>query len=262
MIEVLIMEITLTDELKFGLEWSLKAKGNQGFANISGSFIPTTIPSTTSGATTIPAPGFTFLGIDSLGLIRGFLQTLATQGKTKVLASPHILAADNREAKIQIGKQVPIVTDVLSTTVTTQTVQYKDTGVILEVTPSINDSGLVSMKIKQEVSTFVFQQIGSNTFPVFSKREASTYSVAQDGQTIVIGGLIQEITGNNKSGLPFLSRIPILGYLFGYTDNTIERTEIILLLTPKVVRNQVEAENLTNFYIHRLDEGFRKQIKR
>ncbi len=100
---------------------------------------------------------------------------MATQGKTNVLASPHILAADNRKAKIQIGSQVPIVTDVQSTTVTTQTVQYKDTGVILEITPTINDSGLVSMEIKQEVSDFVFQQIGTNTFPVFTKREASTY---------------------------------------------------------------------------------------
>jgi general secretion pathway protein D len=263
MIEVLIAEIALTDDLKFGLEWSIKAKGDQGFASIAGTFLPvaTNNNNSSSGSTTIPSPGFTFLGIDKLGLIRGFLQTLATQGKTRVLASPHILAADNRDAKIQIGKQVPIVTDVQSTTVTTQTVQYKDTGVILEITPSINDSGLVSMKIKQEVSTFEFQQIGTNTFPVFTKREASTYSVAQDGQTIVIGGLIQEQTGKTRSGIPFLSKIPILGYLFGYTDDTFDRTEIILLVTPRVVRNQVEAENLTNFYIHRLDDSFKKQIK-
>jgi general secretion pathway protein D len=261
MIEVLIAEITLADELKFGLEWSLKAKADQGFFNIAGSFLPTTASGSGSTATT-PPPGFTFLGIDKLGLIRGFIQTLATQGKTKVLASPHILAADNREAKIQIGKQVPIVTDVQSTTVTTQNVQYKDTGVILEITPSINDSGLVSMKIKQEVSTFEFQQIGTNQFPVFTKREASTYLVAQDGQTIVIGGLIQEQTGKTRSGLPFLSKIPILGYLFGYTDDTFDRTEIILLVTPRVVRNQEEAEKLTNFYIHRLDDSFKKQIKK
>ena len=140
--------------------------------------------------------------------------------------------------------------------------QYKDTGVILEISPTINDSGLVSMEIKQEVSSFVFQAIGTNTFPVFTKREASTYLVAQDGQTIVIGGLIQENKGRTRSGLPFLSKIPILGYLFGYTDDTFDRTEIILLLTPRVVKNQVEAENLTNYYIHRLDKSFDKQIKR
>lgn len=254
MIEVLIAEISLTDELKFGLEWSLKSKADQGFANITGSFIPT--PATPATGAAIPAPGFSFLGIDPTGLIRGFLQTLATQGKTNVLASPHILAADNKKAKIQIGSQVPIVTDVQSTTVTTQTVQYKDTGVILEITPTINDSGLVSLEINQEVSDYTFQNIGTNVFPVFTKRQASTFAVAQDGQTLVLGGLIQENKGRTRSGLPFLSKIPILGYLFGYTDKTFLRSEIVLLLTPRVVRNQKEAENLTDFYVHRLNKSF------
>jgi general secretion pathway protein D len=262
MIEVLIAEITLSDELRFGLEWSLKGLADKGFINITGSFIPTASSSTSSGtSTSTPAPGFTFLGIDKTGLIRGYLQALSTQGKTNVLASPHIMAADNREAKIQIGKQVPIVTDVISgVSAATQTVQYKDTGVILKIKPTINDSGLVSMELSQEVSDFVFQAIGTNTFPVFTKREASTYLVAQDGQTIVIGGLISENKGRTRSGLPFLSKIPILGYLFGYTDDTFDRTEIILLLTPKVVRNQTEAGNLTNYYIHRLDKSFEKQL--
>jgi general secretion pathway protein D len=201
------------------------------------------------------------LGIDKTGLVQGFLNTLATQGKTNVLASPHILAADNRKAKIQIGSQVPIVTSVIGTTTTGQSVEYKDTGVILEITPNINDSGLVSLEINQEVSDYAFQNIAGSEYPVFTKRQASTYTVVQDGQTIVIGGLIQENKGRTRSGLPFLSQIPILGYLFGYTDNTFARTEIILLLTPRVVKNQKEAENLTDFYIHRLDKSFKNQIK-
>ncbi len=260
MIEVLIAEITLTDELKFGLEWALRARGGIRVFLV----LPEVLSPRRAAQHRQPlhtAPGFSFLGIDKTGLIQGFLQTLATQGKTNVLASPHIMAADNREAKIQIGSQVPIVTDVLSTTVTTQTVQYKDTGVILKIKPTINESGLVSMEISQEVSDFVFQAIGTNTFPVFTKREASTFMVAQDGQTVVIGGLIQNKTGKTRSGLPFLSKIPILGYLFGYTDNTFDRTEIVLLLTPRVVRNQKEAENMTDMYIHRLDSSFEKQIK-
>jgi type II secretory pathway component GspD/PulD (secretin) len=261
MIEVLVVEITLSDELKFGLEWSLKSQADKGFIDIRGAFSSSTIPSTTPG-TVIPPAGFTFLGLDPTGLIQAKLNTLATQNKTNVLASPHIMAADNREAKIQIGSQVPIVTDVQSTTVTTQTVQYKDTGVILKIKPSINDSGLVSLDISQEVSTYAFQQIGTNTFPVFTKREASTYMVAQDGQTIVMGGLIQEQTGKSRAGLPFLSRIPILGYLFGYTDDTFSRSEIVLLLTPRVVRNQKEADNLTDMYIHRLDKSFEGQLKK
>ncbi len=268
MIEVLIAEISLTDELKFGLEWSLNSMMGQGFATVTGNFIPRTTTSTTnsSGSTTTttnPLSGFSFLGIDKTGLVQGFLNTLATQGKTKVLASPHILAADNRKAKIQIGNQVPVVTAVQGTSITSQNVEYKDTGVILEITPNINDSGLVSLEINQEVSDYTFQQIGTvdtNVFPVFTKRQASTFTVAQDGQTLVLGGLIQENKGQTRSGLPFLSQIPILGYLFGYTDNTFNRSEIILLLTPRVVRNQKEAENLTDFYIHRLDKSFKNQI--
>ncbi len=256
MIEVLIAEITLSDELKFGLEWSIKAKADQGFFNITGSFIPSA-----SSTTTPSAPGFTFLGIDKTGLIRSYLQALASQGKTNILASPHIMAADNREAKIQIGNQIPIVTDVVGQT-TTQTVQYKDTGTILKIKPSINDSGLVSMEINQEVSDFVYKRIGNSDYPVITKREASTYMVAQDGQTIVIGGLIQEKTGRTRAGLPFLSKIPVLGYLFGYTDDTFDRSEIVLLLTPRVVRNQTEAEKLTNFYIHRLDSNIKNQIRK
>lgn len=264
MIEVLIAEISLNDELKFGLEWSLKAQGDKGFINMTGAFVPTSSSSssTTAGSTSTPAAGFTFLGIDSTGLIRGYLQALATQGKTNVLASPHIMAADNRDARIQIGSQVPIVTDVQSTTVTTQTVQYKDTGVILKVTPSINDSGLVTMKIHQEVSDYTFQQIGTNNFPVFTKREAETFMVAEDGQTVVIGGLIQESKGKTRAGLPFLSKIPILGYLFGYTDDLFSRSEIIVLLTPKVVRNKAEADGMTDYYIHRLDKSFEKRLQK
>jgi type II secretory pathway component GspD/PulD (secretin) len=264
MIEVLIAEISLTDDLKFGLEWSLKSKGDKGFLSMSGAFIPPASSSSSSSnsntSTTPQVGGFTFFGIDSTGLIRGYLQALANEGKTNVLGSPHIMAADNRDARIQIGSQVPIVTDVQSTTVTTQNVQYKDTGVILKITPSINDSGLVALKIHQEVSDFTFQNIGTNTFPVFTKREAETYMVAQDGQTIVIGGLISESKKNARTGLPFLSKIPILGYLFGYTDDQFARSEIIMLLRPRVVRNQKEAESLTDYYIHRLDKSFETRI--
>lgn len=257
MIEVLIAEITLSDELRFGLEWSLKGQADKGFLSATGSFIPTS-PTPATGAS-VPAAGFTFFGIDKTGLIQGRLVALASQGKTNVLASPHIMAADNREAKIQIGNQVPIVTDVVGT-VSSQTVQYKDTGVILKIKPSINDSGLVSMEISQEVSDYSYTAGGSTQFPVITKREASTYMIAQDGQTIVIGGLIQQKTGKSRTGLPFLSKIPILGYLFGYTGDTFDRSEIVLLLTPRVVRNQTEAEKLSNYYIHRLDKNFDTQI--
>ena len=257
MIEVLIAEVTLGDDLRFGIEWSIKAKVDKGF--ISTGF--------NTGLDRTTAQGFTFLGIDRTGLIQGFLQALATESKVNVLASPHILAADNREARIQIGNQVPIVTSEtpVSTTGTTGTsisrsIQYKDTGVILKIKPLINESGLVSLDLSQEVSDYFLQNIYGSDYPVITKREASTNLVAQDGETIVIGGLIQENFKRTRAGLPLLSKIPLLGWLFSNTTDEEKRTEVIMLLTPLVVKNQEDAKNMTNVYIHRI-QGVKKDLR-
>ena len=258
MIEVLIAEVTLGDDLQFGIEWSIKSKVDKGFIDLG-----------FNSATLDPSKpiGFTFLGIDKTGLIRGFLQALATESKLNVLASPHVLAADNREARIQIGQQVPIVTTEtpVSTTGTTgtsisRTIQYKDLGVILKIKPLINESGLVSLDISQEVSDYFIQAIYGSEYPVITKREATTNLVAQDGETIVIGGLIGDTFKRTKEGFPILSKIPILGYLFGTTKDENKRNEVIMLLTPTVVKNQEDAKNMTNMYVHRL-RGVKKDLR-
>ena len=257
MIEVLIAEVTLGDDLRFGIEWSIKSKIDKGFMSLGFN----------TGLDRTTAQGFTFLGIDRTGLIQGFLQALATESKVNVLASPHILAADNREARIQIGNQVPIVTSEtpISTVGTTGTsvsrsIQYKDTGVILKIKPLINESGLVSLDLSQEVSDYFLQNIYGSEYPVITKREATTNLVAQDGETIVIGGLIQENYKRTRAGLPLLSKIPVLGWLFSNTTDEEKRTEVIMLLTPTVVKNPEEAKNMTNVYIHRI-RGVRKDLR-
>ena len=257
MIEVMIAEVTLGDDLRFGIEWSIKAKIDKGFASMGFN----------TGLDRTTAQGFTFLGIDRTGLIQGFLQALATESKVNVLASPHILAADNREARIQIGNQVPIVTSEtpISTIGTTGTsvsrsIQYKDTGVILKIKPLINESGLVSLDLSQEVSDYFLQNIYGSEYPVITKREATTNLVAQDGETIVIGGLIQENFKRTRAGLPLLSKIPLLGWLFSNTTDEEKRTEVIMLLTPLVVKNPEDAKNMTNVYIHRI-KGVKKELR-
>jgi general secretion pathway protein D len=257
MIEVLIAEVTLGDDLQFGIEWSIKAKVDSGFISMGFN----------TGLDRTKAQGFTFLGIDRTGLIQGFLQALAAESKVNVLASPHILAADNREARIQIGNQVPIVTSEtpISTTGTTGTsisrsIQYKDTGVILKIKPLINESGLVSLDLSQEVSDYFLQNIYGSDYPVITKREATTNLVAQDGETIVIGGLIQENFKRTRAGIPFLSKIPLLGWLFSNTSDSDKRTEVIMLLTPLVVKNPEEAKNMTNVYIQRI-KGVKKELR-
>jgi type II secretory pathway component GspD/PulD (secretin) len=257
MIEVMIAEVTLGDDLQFGIEWSIKSKVDKGFIDLGFS----------SALDPTKPVGFTFLGIDRTGLIRGFLQALASESKLNILASPHILAADNREARIQIGQQVPIVTTEtpVSTTGTTgtsisRTIQYKDTGVILKIKPLINESGLVSLDLNQEVSDYFIQSLYGSEYPVITKREASTNLVAQDGETIVIGGLIGDSFKRTKEGIPLLSSIPLIGHLFGTTKDENKRNEVIMLLTPTVVKNPEDAKNMTNVYIHRI-KGVKKDLR-
>lgn len=261
MIEALIAEVTLSDSMSFGLEWSLKTDINmRPFDrewNLSGDI------SSSSGIDTSKG-GFTLIGTDPSGIVRATLQALAGEDRVRVLSSPHILVSDNREAKIQIGDQVPIATSQTVNTgitpqQTTTTIQYKDTGTILKVKPQVNEGGLVSLEIMQEVSDFSTKSLFGSDQIIINKREATTNLVAQDGQTIVIGGLIKDKTTRSKTGIPLLSKIPVLGYLFGKTTDDESRTELIILLTPRVIRNQQEAKDVTSDYVQRL-KGLDKEM--
>jgi len=264
-IEGLIARVDLTDNLSFGLSWSLNTdvniKGLRPFTeNIN---LNNTVNINPGGldATKLPARGFTFVGTDPKGVVRAVLTALAEESKAKVLAAPHILVSDNREARIQVGRQVPIATSTTTTPLTggieatnysTSTIQYKDIGIILKVKPQINDSGLVSLEITQEISSLgETVKVGGLDEISINKTEATTNLVAQDGDTIIIGGLIQEDVSKSKDGIPFLSKIPIIGNLFGNTTDKNTRTELIILLTPHVKKNQQEAGDVTSDYVDR-----------
>lgn len=270
MIEALIAEVELKDDLSFGIAWSLKSDINitnikpfDRDVNLGGLMgqRPSSLPEDITKG--FIGSGFTFLATDTKGIVRAKLEALASQAKLKVIASPHVLVTDNREARIQIGDQVPIATSETNITGTTQiqrTIQYKDTGVILKVKPQVNDGGLVSLELTQEVSNFFIQRIFDSDQVVIKKREASTNLVVQDGNTIVIGGLIREDIQFSREGIPLLSKIPLLGYLFGSTTDKNTRTELIMLLTPYVVKNQVEATELSHQHLERL-KGVAREIQ-
>jgi general secretion pathway protein D len=176
------------------------------------------------------------------------------------------MVSDNREARIQVGQQVPIATSETfgSTTVAPQrTIQYKDIGIILKVKPQINDSGLVSMQISQEVSTYSKELLFDNSTEIIvNKTEVATNLVVHDGETILIGGLIRQDDDKAKQGIPFLSKIPILGYLFGNTETTKVRTELVILLTPRVIKTKQEAAAVTDKYVGTMsDEYVGKEVK-
>jgi general secretion pathway protein D len=257
MIEALVASLTLADNLRFGLQWTI-----QNDLMIKGLW-PFTEDIDISGALELNTPSsssaFSYTSLDEAGNIKLLIQALAEDNKAKVLSAPHILVSDNREAKIQVGDQVPIATQLTTNTETTPaqtttTIQYKDTGTILKVKPQVNDSGLVALEITQEVSVAdTTQVLGTEQF-VIRKREVTTNLVAQDGQTIVIGGLIDEQTTKARTGIPVLSRIPVLGYLFGSTIDDTTRTELVILLTPRVIKNQAQASSVSTDYLQRVKE--------
>lgn len=280
LIEVLIAEITLDDTMKFGIEWlasglllNTKAGVIGGFTGKPETLLKTTtttapVSDSTGGtpAATTPTinPQFipavasdVFANILDPGRFNALITAAANNNKINVLASPHILALDNKEAKIEIADEVPVATSItqpttgtttgVPTTVTsTSQVQFKSAGTILTVTPHINEKKQVTLKITQEVSEVGGAvKIGSQDFTGFKTRKANTTAIVQDGHTLVIGGIITETTRQVRAGIPFLSKIPLLGYLFGTTTDELHRKELILMVTPHVIQNHTEADELT-----------------
>jgi general secretion pathway protein D len=255
LIEVLIAELTLDDETQFGLQWVTRG---QGSATVGGerhdfnSQIQNVFPSGDGTALAIPT-GFSWV-LTEANRISAILRAYAQNAKLNVLSSPHIMAMDNMEATINIGDEVPIITaqttetaggtSTLSNTIT-NSVEYRDTGVILTVTPHINEGRYVTLDIRQEVSQAQTNTLGGTDSPIIRKRTVETTMVVKDNQTLVIGGLIDEQKDFSREGIPYLSRIPILGYLFGVTKEKISKTELVLLLTPRVVANPTEGNDLS-----------------
>lgn len=260
LIEVLIAEVTLSGDTQFGVEWALlggkaslggykgsdKASLDFGLGGL-GTFDPTKSLGT----------GFAYR-FDSSRL-QAFLLAQASANKLNVLSSPHILAADNKEARIEVGEEVPIVTseyipiDRETTTSTSRSIEYRSTGVILTVTPRINDKGLVAMDIYQEVSEAQPVVAGGIQSPVINNRQAETSLVVQHGETIVIGGLIRDRINKTITGVPLLSRIPLISYLFSNTKDSKSKTELIILITPHVVNSINEAALATREFKEKMD---------
>ena len=176
------------------------------------------------------------------------LAALATRGTVRVLSRPIIQAENNKEAKILVGEQRPFVQVFRSLptgdAVRDQIVQYRDVGTSLSILPTINPDGYVNLQVKQEVSNATSEAGPVAGSPVISTRELSTHLFVRNGQTAVLGGLVSRENGRTRSGIPFLSAIPILGVLFGSTKNTDNNTELFLFLTPHIVMTDEELERV------------------
>ncbi len=247
LIEVTIAEVSLKDELKYGIEW-LFTNGSRRSGKLDLG---------AAGLNSI-VPGFSYAITSAAdGSVKSVLNALASDNKLNILSSPHIMVADNQTAKIQVGDSVPIAgpQTVAATGVVVTSVQYLDTGVILSVTPSINAGGLVNLDINQEVSTASSTTTSGLNSPTISKRSAKTIVTVQSGDTMVLGGLISEKSTNDNTGLPFLSSIPILGGLFGTQSRDRSRTELIVLITPRVATNVGQTKQISEEFRRKLKEA-------
>src|SRR5439155_667659 len=260
LLEVTIAEITLNKDLEFGVEWALaQGKLSQTIAqDNSNTSVFRTGPSglpvggLLTGVSRIPAAPNAFAVISDRDHFNVFINALQSRTNVKMLSAPHIMAADNREAHILVGSSIPILTSTQSSTIAVSnivnSVQYRDTGNILTILPQVNSKGLVNMQIRQEVSAVAQGQasFGNTNSPAFTTREAETTVVVQDGETVVIGGIITDTIEHDRSGIPYLMDIPVLGWAFRVNSDTTQRMELLVLISPYVVRSREEAREVTD----------------
>ena len=240
-IDATIAEVTLNDNLNYGTQFFFKA-GINGALNFS--------PAGTAANTLASAfPGFVLSGPNNTNAALNALQSVTT---VNVLSSPQVLVLDNEPARLQVGNLVPYLTASSQSTFSANapvinSVDYRETGVILEVTPRVNSGGLVTIDISQEVSAIdtAATQNSQIPSPTFSQRTVKSRVVVQDGQTIGLAGLISDTASRGSSGIPWLKDIPLLGLLAGSQKNTRGRTELLVLITPHVVHDQRDARALT-----------------
>jgi general secretion pathway protein D len=271
LLEVTIAEITLNNDLEFGVSYALaqgKLKDTIGQDTSPNKLFrtgPTGLPvgglmDPTVGR--VPAAG-AFAVFTNNQNFNIFINALQTKTKVRMLSAPHVIAADNREAHILVGDSIPILTSTAQNVLTSgnnatvNSVQYRDTGKILTILPQVNSKGLVNMQIRQEVSAVGNPSFGSTNSPSFSTREAETTVVVQDGETVLIGGIIDDAITHNRNGIPFLMDTPVLGVLFRTTSDTSNRTELLIAITPYVVRDREDARVVTDDFADQM-QGFRR----
>ncbi|OPB00838.1 type II secretion system protein GspD [Pseudomonas fluorescens] len=250
-IETRILEVKLSGELDLGVQWYL--------GRLAGNSTSTTVANESGSQGALGGGGAGLGAADSLfysfvsSNLQVALHALEKNGRTQVLSAPSLVVMNNQPAQIQVGDNIPISQTTVNTgtsDTTLSSVEYVQTGVILDVVPRINPGGLVYMDIQQQVSD-AQSQSGTGDTPVnprISTRSVSTQVAVQSGQTVLLGGLIKQDNAEGVSSVPYLGKIPGLRWLFGNTSKSRERTELIVLITPRVVTNSGQARQVTDDY--------------
>jgi general secretion pathway protein D len=264
LIEVTVAEVTLDDTTQLGVEWALINSG----ANVVGG----TLAGVALGASGrvasglgVGTNGLTIAQLGSAGDLRALLNMLATSSKAKVLSSPRILARSGETASIQVGSEIPTINQQQTSAATAgstgvlQSVQYRKTGIILNVKPIIYSSDRIDLDVTQEVSDST--KVGAAGSPIIDTRKVDTHLSLKDGTPVLLGGLISQNNSRTETGVPYLKDIPFAGQLFRTnTDNT-RKTELLVLITPYIVADDHDAIAITNAFRNQLGEWARPAVE-
>ena len=251
LMQIMIAEATINKSSEYGLEFSAQMLNNSKYASYIGTQFPGLKPAKPANATDA---GLQYLlqskeNDDKFAYIRA----LAGNGNTKILSSPQILVKSGTQASIDVGKDIPVITrtqtDTTNTNVITNNVEYRKVGVLLNLTPVVTEGGLISLDIDQEVS----QQgpnvlAGGTTYPSFLERHVVTNLAIRNGGTIIMGGIIDEITRDNNDSMPFIAEIPLLANLLGYTTKQKDRIELLMMLTGTIVNEKTDLQKIIQRY--------------
>ena len=240
LIEASILEVTLTDELRYGLEWSFNNNIGDDYEGLG------VLANAADGPAPI-VPGFSYAITNSVGDIKAVLNALSEESLLNVISSPSVMVLDNHTAYIHVGDQVPTFDQQTETDGgrITQSVTYRDTGVKLNVTPSVNAGGLVTMDIEQSV-TDVGPIDAATGQRAFNERNIMSRVAVRSNESVVLGGLIRENASNTESGVPILHQLPVVGPLFGSTAKEDRRTELLVIITPRALYNESELRQVSD----------------
>ena len=265
LIDATVVEVKLTNKLSYGISWYLSHGGES--MGIGSDIASAAAAASTGGLS----------ALYSSGAVKALLNSLASTDNLNVISSPSLMVLNNQKAKINVGQQVPIQTGTTTMGVSSNTgllpssntagvaigssIQYKDTGVTLEVTPRVNANGVVIMKLKQIVSNVASApSTGVTTSATFDKKEIDSSIAVHDNETIVLGGLIADDVTNGKTGIPFLSNLPLLGSLFGSTSKSNIKTELVVLITPRVVKSKQDSRFISNEFKRKLTGIYQEEV--
>ena len=255
LVEVTLAEFALTGELQFGIDWFLNSREGRNYAGrLAGSASSSVSPP--NAVANVPAGrGLTLVRTISGGQIAAILNLLESDSRAKILATPSTTVADNHPATIKVGTRVPVKTQT-QTGVTPGTaiesIQYIETGVLLEVTPRINSGSQVTLEINVEVSQARVNQSSSIDSPEVSNRSAKSLVTIGSGESVALAGLVRQDTTTDSTGLPVLAKIPLFGGLFGRQSELTVRTELVILITPKVINDTRQARDITEELIRKV----------